>query len=112
MALAGSSLAMVHMTLSMLIFKLSLDNERPASSDLPSGREKCLLRQYMTNREAGSFSLYKNKSLDYNMGLLGLKIGWDLAWAFLVSFLLTVFPPNFFKSSGDCNHDVNGLFQL
>jgi hypothetical protein len=53
MALLDLSLAMVQTTTFRLVLKLSLDNERPASSTSPLGREKKIpLRQYLVNREA------------------------------------------------------------
>jgi hypothetical protein len=44
------------------------------------------------------------------MGLFGLKIGWDVARAFLKEAALTVLPLDLLYSGGDGNHDVCSLF--
>jgi hypothetical protein len=45
------------------------------------------------------------------MRLFGLKIGWDVAKAFLTDAALTILPLDFLYSGGDGNHDVGGPFR-
>jgi hypothetical protein len=45
------------------------------------------------------------------MSLIGLKIGWEIARAFVIEAALTVSPPDLLYSGGDGNHDVGGLFR-
>jgi hypothetical protein len=59
---------------------------------------------------SGSESLHKNQSEDDKMGLFGLKINWDLAWAFLVNAALMVSLPDFSNSGSDTNHNVRSPF--
>ncbi len=89
--------------------------------------EKSLLCQYFANRKAGgsawglrhhfrshsevalrtgSSSHYRNSSWDDNLDLFGLKIGWDVAGAFVMWAVLIVSPPG-----GDSNHDDSSLFR-
>jgi hypothetical protein len=44
------------------------------------------------------------------MSLAGLKIGWDVARAFVMEAVLTVSPPDLLYSGGDGNHDVGNFF--
>ncbi len=44
------------------------------------------------------------------MSLIGLKIGWDVARAFMIEAALTVSQPDLLYSGGDGNHDVGRLF--
>jgi hypothetical protein len=44
------------------------------------------------------------------MGLFSLKIGWDVARAFLSENALTVSPPDLINSSNECNQDISGSF--
>ncbi len=60
--------------------------------------------------ESVSLSFHKNQPWDNGMGLLGLKIGWDVARAFLTEAALTVSPPDLRYSLGDGNYDVGGHF--
>jgi hypothetical protein len=41
--------------------------------------------------------------LDGNIGLVGLKISWDVARAFLTEAAWTVLPLDFLNASGDTN---------
>jgi hypothetical protein len=61
--------------------------------------------------ESVSSPRHKNRSWDDDFGLFGLKIGWDVARAFLKEAVLTVLPPDLPYSGGDGNHDVGGLFR-
>jgi hypothetical protein len=45
------------------------------------------------------------------MSLIGLKIGWDVARAFVIEAALTVLPLDLLYSGGDSNNDVGGLFR-
>jgi hypothetical protein len=45
------------------------------------------------------------------MSLIGFKIGWDVARAFVMEAALMVLPPDLLYSGGDDNHDVGGLFR-
>jgi hypothetical protein len=45
------------------------------------------------------------------MGLFGLKIGWDVARAFLTEAALIVLPLDLLYSGGDGNHEVGGHFR-
>jgi hypothetical protein len=58
-----------------------------------------------------SSPLHKNRPWDDDIGLFGLKIGWDIVKAFLKEALLTVSPPDMQYSGGDGNRDVGGLFR-
>jgi hypothetical protein len=57
-----------------------------------------------------ALSLYRNQSWANILELIGLKIGWDLARAFLMWATLTVYPPGFLNSTGNSNHGVGGPF--
>jgi hypothetical protein len=58
-----------------------------------------------------SSPLHRNRPWDDDIGLFGLKIGWDVVKAFLKEASLTVLPPDILYSGGDGNHDVGGLFR-
>jgi hypothetical protein len=45
------------------------------------------------------------------MSLIGLKIGWDVARAFVIEAVLTVSPPDLLYSAGDSNNDIGRLFR-
>jgi hypothetical protein len=60
--------------------------------------------------ESVSSPLYKNWPWDDDIGLFGLKIGWDVVRAFLKEAALTVLPPDLLYSGRNGNHDVGGLF--
>ncbi len=53
-------------------------------------------------------SLNRNQSWDDNLRLFSLKIGWDLARAFLMLAMLTVLPSDFLNSGGDSNYNIGG----
>jgi hypothetical protein len=55
-------------------------------------------------------SSHKNLPLDDNIELFGLKIGWDVARAFLTVAALVVLPPDFLYIGGDSNYDIGGTF--
>jgi hypothetical protein len=44
------------------------------------------------------------------MSLIGLKIGWDVARAFMIEAALMVSPLDLLYSGGDGNNDIGGLF--
>jgi hypothetical protein len=44
------------------------------------------------------------------MSLIGLKIGWDVARAFVIAAVLTVLPPDLLYRGGNGNNNVGGLF--
>jgi hypothetical protein len=55
-------------------------------------------------------SFQENRPWDGNIGLVSLKIGWDVARAFLTEAAWTVLPPDFLNVGGDTNQDVGGPF--
>jgi hypothetical protein len=59
---------------------------------------------------SGSEFLHKNQSGDDKMGLFGLKINWDMAWAFLVNAALMVSLPDFPNSGSASNHNLRSPF--
>jgi hypothetical protein len=89
-----------------MVLKLSLDNKMPASSDFTPRQRMSLLGLYLANRANGGLSLclccrfkswtyaasvmlwgivsVQNQSWDNNLGHFDLKIGIDLARAFLM----------------------------
>jgi hypothetical protein len=62
--------------------------------------------------ESVSLSFRKNQPWDNNMQLFGLKIGWDIARAFLAEAALTVLPPDLVYSGSGSNHNVSSRFHL
>jgi hypothetical protein len=58
-----------------------------------------------------SLPLQKNQPWDSDIGLFGVKIGWDVVKAFLKEAALTVLPPDLVYSGGDSNGDVGGRFR-
>ncbi len=60
----------------------------------PGQRKKCGL---------SATSQFRKQSWEDSPDLFGLKIGWDLDWASLMSTVLTVLPLGFLKSSGHSN---------
>jgi hypothetical protein len=52
---------------------------------------------------SGSSSFQKISPWDDNIGLFGLKIGWDIARAFLTEAVLMILLPDFLDSGGDSN---------
>jgi hypothetical protein len=57
-----------------------------------------------------SSPLHKNRPWGGDIGLFGLKIGWDIVKAFLKKAPLTVLPPDLLYSGGDSNREVGSLF--
>ncbi len=55
-------------------------------------------------------SFHKNQPWDGNVGLVGLKIGWDVVRAFLTETAWMVSPPDFLNVGSDTNQDVSGPF--
>jgi hypothetical protein len=57
--------------------------------------------------QTGSSAHYRNSSWDDNLELSSLKIGWDVARAFVMSAALTVMPLDFLNCG---NHNVKDPF--
>jgi hypothetical protein len=57
--------------------------------------------------ESGLSSFHKNWTLDDNIGLCRLKIGWDIAKVFLRYSCVTVLPLDLFSNG---NHNVSSPF--
>jgi hypothetical protein len=58
--------------------------------------------------ESISSPRHKNRPWDNDIGLFGLKIGWDIVRAFLKEAASTVLLPDLLDSSGKSNHNVGG----
>jgi hypothetical protein len=93
--------------------KLSWNNGRPASPDFnleKRNKGTLRLRRYLKSQnEAGSSSLHEKQSCGDNMGLISLKIGWDLARALLVFIALMVLPLDFLNSGSNGNNIGNSF---
>jgi hypothetical protein len=122
---------MVWMTPSKFVMRPPWDSKRSASSDFTYLKQNnvhrgsiwqigrladyffyfaTICRRSEAVALSGSLSSHKNLPLDDNIELFGLKIGWDVARAFLMVAALVVLPPDFLYIGGDSNHDIGGTF--
>ncbi len=56
-------------------------------------------------------SFHENRPWDGNIGLVGLKIDWDVARAFLTEAAWTVLLPDLLNVGSDTNQDLGGPFR-
>jgi hypothetical protein len=130
-AAADSFLLLIWATPSKFFMRQPWDSERPAGFDFASLKQKKVcrsrLRQIerladrldafvaiksprMRRQQSVSLSLHKNQPWDDDMGLFGLKIGWDIARGFLMEAASMASPQDLLYSSSNSNHNDGGHF--